>query len=337
LNQTGSKALVYPKITIITPSYNQGRYLEETMLSVLNQSYPALEYMVIDGGSNDRSPEIIKKYADKLAWWTSEKDNGQAHAINKGLQRATGDIVCWINSDDVMQAGALLTVAENFQDDKVNCVIGRIQYFDEKGPLRKSGNVVKSPPEKTLGSGVVPQPAMYFRKSCYDKIGLLDEKLYLSFDAVWYMQYLVHYGTGRIREIPQTLVNFRFHSGSKTMNNSSGYNKERSSICYSIASQMHLKPLMDLLLQTNEPDISYYFKIPSNPLGIDIKKAMNYFVLRLAVEYYAQALHEKAARCFAVINPGMLDADSLAEYRKIKFRNNYLPAGLIKMLRKKSS
>ena len=89
------------KLTIVTPSFNQGRFLEETILSVLNQGYQPLEYMIIDGGSTDESVEIIKRYEDKIDYWVSEKDRGQVHALNKGLERATGDVFAFINSDDI--------------------------------------------------------------------------------------------------------------------------------------------------------------------------------------------------------------------------------------------
>ena len=328
--------MYFPKITLITPSFNQGRFLEQTIRSVLDQGYPNLEYMIIDGGSKDESGEIIKKYQNKLAYWVIEKDKGQAHAINKGLQRATGDIICWINSDDYLNNGALQAVAGNFSDPAINCVIGKIQYFNEKGMQQRSGSVVRYPAEKTLGSGIVPQPAMYFRKSCYDTIGHLDEQLYMSFDAAWYMQYLIYYGINGITEIPETLVYFRFHDSSKTMNNSRLYEKERSSICYSIAAQLNLQPLMQLLEATTEPDKSYHFHIPENRSGISLEKAMNYFVLLLANEYYAASDHKKAAACFRVVDKELLDPASRQLYSRLNFRNTYVPPGIIKLLRRRN-
>lgn len=108
----------YPKISIVTPSYNQGKYIEETILSVLNQSYPNLEYIIIDGGSTDNSVEIIKKYENKLKFWISEKDSGQTNAINKGFEHATGDIFAYLNSDDVYLPNTLHLIAKLFTNFK---------------------------------------------------------------------------------------------------------------------------------------------------------------------------------------------------------------------------
>jgi glycosyltransferase involved in cell wall biosynthesis len=99
--------MTLPKITIVTPSYNQGEFLEETINSVLGQSYPNLEYFVVDGNSTDQSLQILEKYSSRLTWWISEADKGQSDAINKGLKRATGDIITWINSDDLLFPGHL--------------------------------------------------------------------------------------------------------------------------------------------------------------------------------------------------------------------------------------
>src|ERR1043165_8570399 len=122
-----------PKITIITPSYNQGEFLEDTFRSVLEQNYPNLEYFVVDGGSTDASVDIIKRYADHFDWWVSEKDRGQSHAINKGLERATGDIVTWLNSDDYYPPDILHFVAQMFDDPNVHLINGDCEIIDGEG------------------------------------------------------------------------------------------------------------------------------------------------------------------------------------------------------------
>jgi glycosyltransferase involved in cell wall biosynthesis len=125
--------LIYPKISIVTPSFNQGQYLEETILSVLNQNYPNLEYILIDGGSTDNSVDLIKKYEHKLSYWVSEKDEGVYHAIQKGFERSTGDIMGWLNSDDMLHRNSLFAVAELLNIDGVEWIQGLPTSFDEYG------------------------------------------------------------------------------------------------------------------------------------------------------------------------------------------------------------
>src|SRR4051794_2419788 len=121
-----------PRITIVTPSFNQGQYLEQTLRSVLDQGYPNLEHIVVDGGSTDESVEVIKRYADRLAWWVSEKDAGQSDAINKGFARATGDVYGYINSDDFLYPGALEAVAKAYAAG-AQWMIGWVMTIEQDG------------------------------------------------------------------------------------------------------------------------------------------------------------------------------------------------------------
>ena len=126
----------FPKISIVTPSFNQAEFIEETILSVLNQKYPNLEYIIIDGGSSDGTIDIIKKYEDKIAYWISEKDDGQSYAINKGLQRSTGEIISWLNSDDIFSNNALYTIASAFKKFQSPLIVGGSLHWDAVNHLK---------------------------------------------------------------------------------------------------------------------------------------------------------------------------------------------------------
>src|ERR1035437_8493898 len=129
----------FPKISIVSPNFNGAAYLEETILSVLSQNYPNIEYIIVDGGSTDGSQEIIKKYNDQLAWWISEPDNGMYDAIQKGFDRSTGEIMAWINSDDMYQKKAFFTIAEIFKNFPQICWLeGTNTWYDIYGRTVKS-------------------------------------------------------------------------------------------------------------------------------------------------------------------------------------------------------
>ena len=125
----------WPRISIVTPSYNQGQFIEETIRSVLLQGYPNLEYIIIDGGSTDNSVEIIKKYSPWLTYWVSERDRGQSHAINKGFEHASGDILGWLNSDDMLAMGSLRRVAEISVETGCDVLSGACAMIDENAAL----------------------------------------------------------------------------------------------------------------------------------------------------------------------------------------------------------
>jgi glycosyltransferase involved in cell wall biosynthesis len=187
-----------PRITVVTPSFNQDRYLEQTISSVLGQNYPNLEYMVIDGGSTDRSVEIIQKFQDHIAFWTSEKDRGQAHAINKGLERATGDIIAYLNSDDYYLEGAFSRVAEHFLcHPDVDLFHGRCRVVDEHGANIgvRSGSITRYDEILDLW-GVwwnkrnFVQPEVFWTKRITDKIGPFREDLYWVMDYEYWLRML---------------------------------------------------------------------------------------------------------------------------------------------------
>jgi len=203
----------WPKISIVTPSYNQAQFVEQTVLSVLNQDYPNFEYIVIDGGSTDGSANIIRKYSDRLVYWVSEPDRGQAHAINKGFERATGEVLAWLNSDDLYLPGALGTVGRYFRSPRVQLLRGNGVNVDESG--RVVGHRRGSPADlkSLLLFGGLLQPATFWRRSLMDRVGPLDETLQfcMDFDLWCRMARVTHFHMTR-----KELCAFRIHEGQKT-------------------------------------------------------------------------------------------------------------------------
>jgi glycosyltransferase involved in cell wall biosynthesis len=204
----------YPKISIITPSYNQGQYIEETILSVLNQNYPNLEYIIIDGGSTDNTVDIIKKYEDRLTFWVSESDNGQSHAINKGFKRATGDIITWLNSDDILEANALNTIASAFNNHpEVQFAYGlNIDFEKEKLDIKR---VFPTDDLKCRAVYSFPysQPACFYRRHILDTIGYIDESIHFAMDHDLFLRIVINYPSVFT---PTTLSRQRIHFETKT-------------------------------------------------------------------------------------------------------------------------
>jgi glycosyltransferase involved in cell wall biosynthesis len=173
-----------PRVSIVTPSFNQAQFLEETIISVLEQDYPDIEYIIIDGGSTDGSVDIIHRYETQLAWWVSERDQGQTDALNKGFDKASGDILAWLNSDDTYLPGAVSGAVEYLlSHPEAGMVYGDANLIDETGlvmgrfPARQTDY-----PRLMRGSVHIPQQAAFFRGDLWRKIGPLDPSFYFAMD-----------------------------------------------------------------------------------------------------------------------------------------------------------
>jgi glycosyltransferase involved in cell wall biosynthesis len=182
----------YPKISIITPSYNQGQYLEDTIVSVLGQRYPNLEYFIYDAASTDNSVNIIKKYENELTYWISEKDNGQADAINKGFEKATGEILMWLNSDDILMPNVLSFIAEQYLTNGDGIYYGNCIHFEEKsnGALYAKGSHVAYTFDSTsleLAATII-QPSSFWSKKVWLENGSLETGFHFGFDWEWFLR-----------------------------------------------------------------------------------------------------------------------------------------------------
>lgn len=207
-----------PLVSIITPSFNQGRFLEQTMRSVLEQDYPRIEYIVIDGGSSDNSVEIIGKYADKLAYWVSERDKGQTDALNKGFSKAHGEFLAWMNSDDAYYPGAVSAAVAYLQEHpEIGMVYGDLDFIDENDRVIGRFNAAQTDLARLRRGFVhIPQPAAFFRAEHWRKVAPLDPSFYFAMDYDLWV---------RLAKVTQLKYNpgapwakFRLHSDAKTVN-----------------------------------------------------------------------------------------------------------------------
>lgn len=179
----------WPRITIVTPSFNQGQYLEETIESVLGQGYKNLEYIIMDGGSSDNSVQIIKKYERHLAYWTSAPDGGQSAAINAGFQKGSGDILCWLNSDDMYLPNALKYVAQRLNPTSSEIVFGNCLHLVESGAGSYGSDVFTRHHDTDIKlRDYIVQPSSFWTKKAWEEVGVLDETLTYAFDWDWFIR-----------------------------------------------------------------------------------------------------------------------------------------------------
>ncbi|HVN55080.1 MAG TPA: glycosyltransferase family 2 protein [Anaerolineaceae bacterium] len=205
-----------PKVTIVSPSYNQAAYLEAAIRSVLAQDYPDIEYIIVDGGSQDGSAEIIQKYADRLAWMVSEKDKGHADALNKGFSHATGEIFAWLNSDDEYYPGAVSEAVAFLRDHpRAGMVYGDANFTDLAGKVIGQFASRQTDYRRMLqGSVHIPQATTFFRADLWRQVGPLDLSYFFAFD---YDLWVKLAKISEICYVPRLWANFRMHDAGKSV------------------------------------------------------------------------------------------------------------------------
>jgi glycosyltransferase involved in cell wall biosynthesis len=205
----------FPRITVVTPSFNQAPFLRDTIESVLGQGYPNLEYMVLDGGSSDRSAGIIREYADRLSYWCSEPDGGQADAINRGFARATGDILAWVNSDDYYLPGTLRFVAEALEIDRPELLLGNCVHVREGSPeIRGSDVPLRHAQLRLTAVDYVIQPSTFWTRKTWEQAGALKSEYHYIFDWDWYLRAMK--GGAAVKTTDRYLAAYRIHPQHKT-------------------------------------------------------------------------------------------------------------------------
>lgn len=205
----------WPRVTVVTPSFNQAIYLEETIRSVLLQSYPNLEYIVMDGGSTDSSTDIIRKYADHLSYWTSQKDKGPADAIRRGFERATGTILAYLNSDDVFLPGAIQQLVKHLQAGAADVVYGNTYWTDEQSRIvAERRQTPFSRMAYFYGGADLQQPSTFWTSRIYREAGGMDESFQCAFDTDLFARFASK--GARFSHVRKFVACARLHSAQKT-------------------------------------------------------------------------------------------------------------------------
>ena len=213
-----------PLVSIVTPSYNQARFLEATLRSVLEQDYPNIEYLVVDGASTDGSVDIIRRYADRLTWWVSEKDSGQSEAINKGLRRARGEIVGWLNSDDVYLPGAVSAAVAAFRSSPDAAVVyGDALAIGEAGRPFNVMHARQYSLVELMAFNIICQPAAFMRRSVLEQVEYLNPDYHLLMDNLLWMNMA---RVAPLVYVPQAWAAARYHDQAKNRTRGAAYGRE---------------------------------------------------------------------------------------------------------------
>jgi glycosyltransferase involved in cell wall biosynthesis len=265
---TAGNAQRYPKLTIITPSYNQAAFLERTILSILNQNYPNLEYFIVDGGSTDGSVDIIKKYEKHLSWWVSEKDRGQVHAINKALERATGEYISFQNSDDVYFPGTFARFGEAALKYPVDILYGDLYMITTDDEVTEILKTTSYDFDCQILEGMqIHNQSLFFKRTLVEKYGMFDESFRFAFDYDFITRYTSH-KTTTTKKIDGLGGALRVHAEAKS-----------STIATTIGREEHAR-VQKLYISTNTSPVVNKIKY----LWCRVRK-IAYFILRLDIQY----------------------------------------------------
>ena len=327
------------KISVVTPSFNQGKFLEETILSVMNQNYPLFELFIIDGGSTDNSFDIIKKYEHKLSGWVSEKDNGQSDAINKGFKMCTGDIVSWLCSDDLYLPGALLKVNETFSSlpESVGVIHGNSEIFRDNKIIHYEKGYNQWSIERQLAGMTFPQPSSFIRRSSLNKVGFLNPSLHYGMDYDLFARLCM---ICDFKYIDVFLSKYRLHNESKSTIATSKFLDEWILIFNSIVTGLNKEKILEVLIENNtsvlpDENINKFFSGLTLLKKIDYEKMLYYFLINVVRYDYASANFKRVERIGNYLSDHFGSSlDLEPSVNKIIQRARFLPRPFILAARK---
>lgn len=323
-----------PRITLITPSFNQGKYIEQTILSVLQQGYPNLEYIIMDGGSSDETVEIIRKYEKQIFYWESKPDKGQSDAINKGLQKATGDVFNWLNSDDVLEKGALHEVGKTFAENDILSFNGVCRTFNDGNfaeTVDTTYTTFSKRAEQTIAKPGMGQPSQFYSLKAVREIGnRVNSSLSHSMDMELWYRFLFHYGTEKVMFTNKTLSSFRLHGESKTVNLHEIFRKDDYALYLSIFNQFNAPDFLKNFVLKFEINRNYNNTWHEGVINPELLFA--YFAVRFATEYYTLGEYDNCGKClmYARKNGYPVDSNFLSLIGKVML----LPTPVINFARK---
>lgn len=313
-----------PKISIVTPSFNQGQFIEQTIDSVLSQNYSRLEYFIMDGGSTDNTIEIIKKYSKHLTHWVSEPDRGQSDAINKGLRLSTGEVFNWLNSDDYYEPNTLEFVGTQFLQKDCLVLCGKSRIFNENGTeyFSTGTDIYKDNLPKTIGWARIDQPETFISKHLLDQIGLVNEELDYVMDKELWMRILFQTDLKNIYTSDTILANFRLHPNSKTIATAANFEHEMDSLCHTIASNYSLNRIIQGLESTFELSTKKTNTLLNTSNENLVSSALNYYLFKRFLELYTSNNYKSAKNLLNYILADSLDNEEQKQIMQIIKRMN---------------
>lgn len=303
-----------PSISIIIPSFNQADFLAETFRSMEGQQYDSLELIVMDGGSTDHSVEIIRSYEHLIASWVSEKDEGQTDAIQKGFEKITGEIVTWINSDDLLEPGALKIVSQLFADKNIDAVCGRTRLFGNGRNQLIEPSFRNESVHHALSRFAFNQQGTFYRSEAIRKAGHLNPALHFVMDKDWWNRFLVSTTPDRIRSTEHTLAAFRIHGDSKTGGSLKGFYQEYASLLVRLSEKFGLHHEVFEILKDRYTGTKYYqptmdVDLYNNEIINHLKDMAMSFLLRNHSKIYVREDFEMAKRIKRALHVDDYDLD----------------------------